>query len=129
MKIQASALTKCSVVKGGDAISLGLVDENGETVELKVSTADACAIAMTLPRLLKDSIKEKYRDDSLRYVFPLDEWQVEAAANGSQIIVTLMTGDGFEVSFTSKPDTCHSLGVALRGGLEERARRAVPAAN
>ena len=47
--IQARSLTTCSVVKGGDSISLGLVDGAGQPVELKVSASDACAIAMTLP--------------------------------------------------------------------------------
>lgn len=129
MKIDARSLTKCSVMKGGDMISLGLVDDNGEPVELKMSAANACAMAMTLPRLLKDSIKEKYRDDSLRYVFPLDEWQVEAASDGSQIIVTLTTGNGFEVSFSTRPDICESLGVALRDGLDSRVKPARSVAN
>ena len=37
MKIEASSLSTCSVVNGGDRISLGLVDENGQEVEIKVS--------------------------------------------------------------------------------------------
>lgn len=129
MKIDARALTDCFVTEGGDAISLGLVDDNGQAVELKVSASDASAIAMTLPRLLKDSIQEKYKDDSLRYVFPLDDWQIEAASDGKQVIVTLMTGGGFEVSFVTKPDMCKLIGIALRDSLESRVRQAAPAAN
>lgn len=129
MKIDARALTQCAVIKGGDEISLGLIDGKGEPVEIKVSTSDACAMAMTLPRLLKNSLREKYRDDTLRYVFPLDSWQVETASDGSQIIVTLATGDGFEVSFTSKPETCRSLGSALNESTEERAEQAMPIVN
>lgn len=122
MKIEASSLTTCTVVNGGDSISLGLVDGFGRPVEIKVSASDACAIAMTLPGLLKKSLLEKYRDPSLRYVFPLDSWQVETASDGSQVIMTLTTGTGFEVSFGSGPDTCRSLGSALHEGTRTKPR-------
>lgn len=129
MKIDARALTTWSVTEGGDTISLGLIDGNGQAVDLKVSAADACAIAMTLPRLLKDAIRKKYSDNSLRYTFPLDSWQIETASDGSQIIVTFTTGHGFEVSFSTKPNMCQSLGMALREGTELRTMRAAPAVN
>lgn len=129
MRIDAQALTTCSVAEGGETISLGLIDGNGQPVELKVSTADACSMAMTLPRLLKDSLREKYRDSSLRYTFPLNEWQIETASDGTQIIVTFTTGNGFEVSFSTKPNMCRSLSMALRDGAEKRSMFAVPAMN
>ena len=127
MKIEASSLTTCSVVDGGERIALCLVDENGEPVEIEVSASDACAIAMTLPRLVRDSLVEKYRDDSLRYVFPLDDWQVEAASDGHQLILTFTTGHGFEVSFVTPRDICRSLGSALHESSEQP--RAAVAAN
>lgn len=114
LKIEASTLTTCTVVDGGDRLSLGLVDADGRPVELNVSVTDGCAIAMTLPRLLSTALKQKFRDDSLRYVFPLDTWQVETVQDGSQIIMTLATGGGFEVSFATRPDACRSFGSALR---------------
>lgn len=120
MKIETSSLGSCSVVKGGDRISLGLVDENGEEVEIKVSTADAHSIAMTLPRLLKGCLKEKYRDAGLRYAFPLDMWKVEAALDGNQVIMTFVTGSGYEVSFATRPDMCRSLGSALYESTKQR---------
>lgn len=129
MKISARALTRCVVRKGGDSISLGLVDEDGGSVELEVSASDACAIAMTLPQLLKNSLKEKYHDDSLRYVFPLDGWQVEATSDGAQVIVTLTTDGGFEVSFSTQPEICGSLGSALMESLGHPVERAVPMVN
>ena len=123
MKIVASSLGTCAVLKGGDSISLGLIDDNGGAVEVTVSAPDACAIAMTLPRLLSDSLKQKYSDESLRYVFPLDRWQVERASDGRQVIVTLSTGQGFEVSFATRPDMCQSLADALQGSGEIRLLR------
>jgi len=113
VKIEASSLGTCSVTKGGDRILLGFVGPDGQDIEIKVLTADACAIAMTLPRLLKNSLWEKHHDASLRYVFPLDTWKVEAASDGTQVILTFATDAGFEISFASKPDMVSSLGSAL----------------
>lgn len=64
MKIETSSLGTCAVVKGGDKISLGLVDENGQPIEIKISASEACAIAMTLPSLLKGLLRAKYSDDT-----------------------------------------------------------------
>ncbi len=129
MKIDTRGLTNCSVIEGGEQISLGMVDERGETLELKVSTSDACAIAMTLPKLLNLSMKEKFQDENLRYVFPLDDWKIETTPDGKQVIVTLSTGQGYEVSFASPPDTCRLLGSALTAPLEQRMTRSAMKVN
>ena len=129
MKIEASSLCTCSVVNGGDRISLGLVDEMGWEIEIKVSTADAHSIAMTLPRLLNSSLKEKYRDTNLRYAVPMEMWKVEAASDGRQVIMTLVTGGGYEVSFATNPDMCRSLGLALFESTERRIAEAEAAPN
>lgn len=128
LKIEASTLTSCTVVDGGERLALGMIDADGRKVELNVSVSDGCAIAMTLPRLLSTALKQKFRDDSLRYVFPLDTWQVETVQDGTQIIMTLATGGGFEVSFATRPDACRSFGSALRDSLASP-RPEVPLAN
>ncbi len=120
MKIEASSLSTCAVVDGGDQITLGIVDANGRDIEIRVSAADACSIAMTLPKLLRNSLQTKYHDPSLRYVFPLDSWNVEAASSGTQVILTFATQGGFEVSFSTNPETCPLLGSALFESTEAR---------
>lgn len=75
---------------------------------------------MTLPRLLRTSLQTKYHDPSLRYVFPLDSWKVEAASSGTQVILTFATQGGFEVSFSASPETCPLLGSALFESTESR---------
>jgi hypothetical protein len=129
VKIVTSSLATCSVTDGGDRISLGLVEKNGRDVEVKVSAADACGIAMTLPQLLKTSLHAEYSDPSLRHVFPLDTWQDEAASDGSQVILTSATGAGFEVSFPTKPEMCSSLGSALFESSEWPLCAATPVPN
>ncbi len=113
----------------GARIVLRLADAAGGPVELHLSVADAGAIAMTLPRLLRVALREKYRDDTLRCVYPLDGWQVEAASDGAQVILTLRTGEGFEASFAAPPTAFRALGSSLRRGPDELPTIRLPGAN
>jgi hypothetical protein len=56
-------------------------------------------------------------DDTARYVFTLNQWRLEAAAD-SRLIITLGTPDGFEVSFCMTIDECGELARALRANAE-----------
>jgi hypothetical protein len=55
---------------------------------------------MTLPHLLSKALQARYGDRSLRAVFPLGDWRLEAAAGSKYFILTMMTPDGFEVAFS-----------------------------
>jgi hypothetical protein len=55
---------------------------------------------MTLPDLLSKALQAQYGDRSLRAVFPLGDWRLEAAAGSKDLILTMMTPDGFEVAFS-----------------------------
>ncbi len=116
MRIVTGALTTSRIVGEGERISLGLRDEAGRVVDLQLSIADAGSIAMTLPLLLRQALRRKFCDDTLRYVYPLEGWQIEAASDGDQVILTLQTGDGFEASFAVPPEACRSLGRSLDDG-------------
>lgn len=122
MPIEAAALSICRVVEGGERIALRIVDSAGNPLEVLLSTADASAIAMTLPRLLRAALVSRFGDDTLRYVFPLDSWQIEAAGDGRNLILTLATDGGFEVSFATEPDAVRSLGAALTVRLPDHAQ-------
>lgn len=113
MPIEAESLATCSVVDGGERISLRFVDKSGSANEVLLSTEDASAIAMSLPRLLRTALVGRFGDDTLRYVFPLDGWRIEAAGDGRNLILTLSTDGGFEASFAAEPDAVQSLGSAL----------------
>lgn len=116
MPIEA-ALATCRVIAGGERIALRFVDGAGNPGEVLLSTSDASAIAMTLPRLLRMALASRFGDDTLRYAFPLDSWWLEAAGDGRNLILTLATNGGFEVSFATEPAAAESLGTALSDRL------------
>ncbi|MBP7002765.1 hypothetical protein [Amaricoccus sp.] len=122
MPIEAAALSTCRVVDGGERIALRFVDAAGKPNEVLLSTEDASAVAMTLPRLLRAALGSRFGDDTLRYVFPLDSWRIEAAGDGRNLILTLATNGGFEVSFATEPAGVASLGSALTDRLPDYAQ-------
>ena len=54
---------------------------------------------MTLPEMVKRSLRQRFRDHTMRVVYPVGSWDVEGSPQAGTVIVTLRTPDGFEVSF------------------------------
>lgn len=89
----------CNVSPDGDWITIAAPGQSGVTQEITLSFSEASALAMTLPRLLKEAISRKYADPSLRNVYPVREYIVECASDISSVLLTLAAGDGFDVVF------------------------------
>ena len=114
MKIDLKALSTCRVHRDGETLELNFNDAQGSAVSLVVPFESAQAIAMTLPRLLTEAVQRLTGNEQSRYVFPLGTWRVERAGTEDCAIATFATEDGFEVSFGIPPNTCRSLGWALK---------------
>ena len=54
---------------------------------------------MTLPRMVRQALRARHQDESLRLVYPAGKISSEQSSDTKTIIVTLATPDGFEVSF------------------------------
>lgn len=117
MRIVGSRLVKCGVTSDGETVHLDLVDVVGKAVSLCLPFDQARTLTMTLPQLLTFALKVQTGDDTARYVFTLDQWRLEAAAD-SRLIITFGTPDGFEVSFCTTIDECRALARALGADAE-----------
>jgi hypothetical protein len=113
MQIDTQSLTFCEVAPEGDVISLGLVDERGESRTLRLSLNQVGALAMTLPGLIDKALKAKFGDDTLRYAYPLQSWTVEQSSDPARDMVTLRTTDGFAICFSMSSEQQDKLGEAL----------------
>jgi hypothetical protein len=69
---------------------------------------------MTLPHLLSRALQAQRADGSVRAVFPLGEWRLEAAAESRDLILTMRTQDGFEVAFSLSAATL----AGMTSGIE-----------
>lgn len=110
--------TSCEVSGDGRAIRLSYCDDDGAARHLHISAEQAGALAMTLPRLLSAALRARSRDPNLRFVFPLAECNLEAAAGSSHRILSLRTNDGFEVCFSLSQEALAEMGQLIDLGSE-----------
>jgi hypothetical protein len=68
---------------------------------------------MTLPQLLSRALQAQHKDAAVRAVFPVRRWRIETATAAEDLILTLTTPDGFEVSFSLSKSTITEIGAAL----------------
>jgi hypothetical protein len=98
--INGKMLTTFEVASDGSTISINVIDQNSGPGSLVLPVECFQQMMMTLPEMLQQALKRKYRDPSLRITYPVSGWRLEASTDPSNLILTLSTGDGFSVSFT-----------------------------
>ncbi|SCB10932.1 hypothetical protein GA0061102_100233 [Rhizobium miluonense] len=54
---------------------------------------------MTLPRLLKMAMHLKFADATLRNVYHVGTYSVECASDNKHLLLTLASGNGFDIAF------------------------------
>ena len=99
MKTEKCPLADCSGAPDGNEVRLGVVDTEGAPLKLRFSLEQIGSLAMTLPTLLERAIRARYRDNSLRYVYTLGDWTIEASSNPEVVILNLSSTDGSSASF------------------------------
>jgi hypothetical protein len=114
-----SAFTNYAVEPDGSTVRLDGRDEKGEPFSLRLSVDELGSLAMTLPSILERALRLRYRDDTLRYVYGLGSWTLEAASEADVLILNLATVDGFSASYGLKRSILGALAEAL---ADERAR-------
>lgn len=110
-------LKDCVIEPDGGSVRLNASDAEGRSVVLRLSLDQLGSLAMTLPSLLERALRLHHADTSLRYVFPLGAWKVEAAEKAGTIILSLDTPDGFKASFGVPTPIAEEMAMAL-GGLQ-----------
>ncbi len=113
MEIVGKALTTCQVDPSGDSFRLGLEDADGRPASLVLPTDCLRSLLMTLPQLIEMALKARYRDDTLKLVYPMGGYSLEAAAGSDSTILTMTTPDGFRVSFALSREDAGGLATSL----------------
>jgi hypothetical protein len=98
-EIDVASLSTCDVSPDGDYVRLNFEDALGRPATLRLTRSCVQQLVMTLPHLLSKALQTRYGDRSLRAVFALGDWRLEAAVGSKDLILTMTTADGFEVSF------------------------------
>lgn len=117
MKLGTCDLTRYLLDGDKNTISLCLLDQNGDPVELEMPVANASEIAAAVPLMLSEPFARRIRDSRIRAAIPLDGWPLETTSDGARVIVTFTAEGGLVFSFATGPAACRSLGTALASGL------------
>lgn len=97
--ILGERLTTFDISPGGDRFCLNFTDQTGSSAGLSLPCECLIQLIMTLPEMAAKTLKARYRDDTLRIVYPLGTFLMEASNMQEIVILTLTTQDGFKVSF------------------------------
>jgi hypothetical protein len=112
-QILGTDLTHVRVRPCGRVVELGFRDAAGTAVVLALPHQALGMLLMTLPKLIEMSLRQRTGNASLRHVYPLGAWTVEAASDNQSLLLGLTTPDGFSVSFCLPADDARGLGGAL----------------
>jgi hypothetical protein len=77
--LEIGRLTASQVDEDGKKIRLSAEDSAGGTLHLYLSVEQVGSLAMTLLHLLSTALKMRYRDSTLKFVFPLNFFELEDA--------------------------------------------------
>ena len=94
-----TTLTDYIVDADGTTVRLNGRDDAGRDFSLRLSIDQVGSLMMTLPQILTQAVRTRYRDDSLRYVFGLGSWTLETTPDAAMLVLNLSTIDGFNASF------------------------------
>src|SRR5262249_4951875 len=116
-EIKIATLTTFEVAPDGTTLRMGVINSDGNPASVVIPSTCLNRLLMTLPDMMHRSLQARFRDDSLRVVFPADTWRLERSTLGGQFILTLATSGGFEASFGFDDTGLRD----LAGALTERA--------
>jgi hypothetical protein len=92
-------LTTFNIAADGTRLRMNFISGDGDHACLSLPTECLTELIMTLPLMMRQALRARHQDESLRLVYPADKLSIEQSSDPRTIIVTLATPDGFEVSF------------------------------
>src|SRR5262245_29188817 len=101
--IRGTQLTTFDVAPDGESVSIHVTDDQNNPATLTLPSDCLHALMMTLPEMVRRSLQARFRDPSMRVVYPVGSWDLERSVVPGTVIVTLRTHDGFSVSFGMPP--------------------------
>lgn len=102
--LKVAGLTKVWVAEDGSECRLEMKTQEGDDGIVDLPFDSLSSLMMTLPAVASSALRRRFRDPGMRVAFPLDSWRVERASDGTKVMLTLSTTDGFEVTFSCSED-------------------------
>jgi hypothetical protein len=112
MEMWTTDFTAYEVSPDGLWVRMNVVDCGGNPAVFVFPSDRIGQLLMTLPKMAKEAIRKRHKDDSLRVVFPMHAWTLERSTSRN-LIFTLRTEDGFEAAFGLSESQLDALAEAL----------------
>lgn len=119
MKIRSTKLTGFRVAADGAHVGLEFLDHADASVTVELSVDQLEALGLTIPHLLTRAMRRQTGDEDARYVFGLDGWSIESAAEHNCLLANLITSQGFAACFAIPLEACRSLAWNLQHAADE----------
>ena len=113
MEIIGKSLTDCQVDNSGELFRLNLACVDGSPASVVLPVECLRSLMMTLPDAIERALRARYGDHTLKVVYPMGGWSLHTAAGSQGMILTIMTPDGFSVSFALTQADASSLATSL----------------
>ena len=97
--VEIRAITRYETSVDGNFVKLIGHGADADIVHLNFVTGCLSGLLVTLPTLLASAERCRRNDPTVRLVFGLSRFQVELGSDRQTRILTLVTNDGFSVSF------------------------------
>lgn len=119
--IDVASLTNYEVAPDGSSVKLNVLDAEGKDASVIVPMEALTTLALSMPKIVFHAMRyASGGSESPRLAHPVAHWKIERASEPGQAILTLMTPDQFEVSFTVKDETLAQMGEFRAETLAER---------
>src|ERR1700676_3233128 len=99
-------LTSYETAEDGSVIRMHARDASRQPVALSFTIECLNSLVMTLPGMVLSTLRKRHKDPGLTIAYPLARFEVLLGADLQTRILTLMTPDGFTVSFRLNEAQC-----------------------
>jgi hypothetical protein len=97
--IEAKAVTSYEVSADGKSFRLSLRNDAGEASVISLPSECLNQLVMTMPCIAAEALRKRYGSSEVRLVYPLSSWSLGTTEDDSQLIFTLGTPGGFQITF------------------------------
>ena len=110
--IAGKELISYDIGKDGDRFCMTFACVNGKKGSISFPSDCLKSLIITLPKMMRQSLQARYNDENLCLVYPAETVRLEGSPDPDIFIMTLMTPDGFDVSFSLNRKQLRALGKA-----------------
>ena len=91
--------TTFDVASDGTSFRMNFICRDDGQVSLSLPTECLRGFMMTLPKMMRQALRARGDNESLRLVYPVDNLRIEHSSEPNSFIVTLTMMNGFEASY------------------------------